>query len=297
MVTGDKAFMPGHPRFDLQRAAVDDLQAAYWGRGSLWPALPEGGIDVVTAQDPFWRGFFGLYAARKLGAKLNVQVHADLRGQRPLKRGLARFVLRHADSIRVVSSKLKEQVERLGARARVTVLPVFVDMSRFAGLEHRQHPAFAKTILWFGRFEREKDPLAALSVLRAVRKEGIDAGLMMLGRGSLQSAVVSSLDELAPFVEMAPWQDPLPFLAQADVVLCTSRHESWGASMVEALAAGVAVVAPDVGIAREAGAIVTSRTELGRAVAEVLRSGRRGELKLHLRSAEAWAQGWRESLI
>jgi glycosyltransferase involved in cell wall biosynthesis len=82
----------------------------------------------------------------------------------------------------------------------------------------------------------------------------------------------------------------------ADVVLCTSKHESWGASIIESLAAGIPVVAPDVGIAREAGAIIMPRSDLGKAVEDVLNSGQRGELRISMPSAEEWARSWRETL-
>lgn len=83
----------------------------------------------------------------------------------------------------------------------------------------------------------------------------------------------------------------------ADVVVCTSKHESWGASIVEALAAGVPVVAPDVGVAREAGAILADRTELSQKVIEVLQKPVHGKLTLELRGPEAWAHAWKESLV
>lgn len=66
---------------------------------------------------------------------------------------------------------------------------------------------------------------------------------------------------------------PAVFLETADVVLCTSLYESWGASIVEALAAGVPVVAPDVGVAKEAGATVVPRAQLAEAVVRVLEEG------------------------
>ena len=68
VITGDRRFGPGNPRYDLQRQAVEELTVVYWGRGALLPKLPAGPFDVVTAQDPFWRGFVGWYAAKRLRA-------------------------------------------------------------------------------------------------------------------------------------------------------------------------------------------------------------------------------------
>lgn len=293
MITGDRRFLPGHPRYDLMRSAVDDLQVVYWGRGSFWPKLPQGAYDVVTAQDPFWRGLFGWYAAKRLGAKLNVQVHADLDSVSATKHILMQIVLRHADSVRVVSQNLKAQAGKLAPKTKVGVLPVYVDLERYRAIVREPHDG--KVVLWLGRFEDEKDPLLAVEVFKKLHAQGSHASFVMLGAGSLQRDLEKAAADFP--VSFPGWHDPLPYLAQADVVLCTSKFESWGASVVEALAAGVPVVSPDVGVAREAGAIVVSRELMPGAVVEALRSGMRGTLKLELLSGPEWAQHWRTTLV
>lgn len=297
IITGDRKFVPGNPRYDLM-ASWADMVAVYWGRGSLMPDIPKGPYEMVTSQDPFWRGLFALRAARRLKARFNVQVHTDLRAQGFIKRVLARRVLRAADSVRVVSESLRAQVEALGVRMPIFVLPIYQDLSKSEGLNHQQHPRFKKTILWIGRFEREKDPLKAISILEDVRHAGIEAGLIMLGAGSLDATLKQRVQDrgLEDYVEFPGWQDPVSHLAQADVVVSTSHYEGFGASIVEALAAGVPVVAPDVGIAREAGAVVVERKLLASATIEALRAGGRGELRLPVLGKEAWAEAWVTSL-
>ena len=291
MITGDKRFGPGHPRFDAQAGAVERLEVIFWGRGALWPKVPQGPFDVVTVQDPFWRGLFAKRVARMLGARFNVQVHTDLAAQPRVRRVLASMVLRKATSVRVVSETIKKQVLRLGVRAPITVLPVFVELERFKAIVPVPHAQ--KTILWVGRFEYEKDPLRALEIIQTIP----EATLVMLGSGSLEQKLRTVSGRLNLPVEFPGWHEPAGYLARADVVLSTSRHESWGQSIVEALAAGVPVVAPDVGIAREAGAVVVPRSDLGRAVAQVLASGTRGVLALSLPTKEAWAKEWAQSLV
>lgn len=287
VITGDKNFSAS-PRFALQAAAVEKLAVAYWGRGSIWPVVPKEHFDVITAQDPFWRGLFAWRAARRLRARFNVQVHTDLSAQGWVRHILGQIILRHADTVRVVSEKIKKQVEHMGVRASITVLPVYIDVERFKNIQAQAHSQ--KTILWMGRFEPEKDPLAAVEVLTQVP----GARLIMLGKGSLEGALRAKAHGLA--VEFPGWQDPVSYLAAADVVLCTSQHESYGMSIIEALAAGVPVVAPDVGVAKEAGAIIKTRSDLAAGVAEVLRTERRGALKLPLLSAQAWVTEWVKTL-
>src|SRR3989344_3257308 len=94
MITGDKNVLtPGteaHARAELQKSQVEKLEIVYWGAGALiTPLRVHGRFDVVTAQDPFWRGLVGWFVARRMGAKLNIQVHTDLSVQYFFRRVLA----------------------------------------------------------------------------------------------------------------------------------------------------------------------------------------------------------------
>lgn len=291
MITGDRRFVPGNERYELQRAAVEDLRVVYWGRGNYWPSIPKG-FDVVTVQDPFWRGLFGWISARRIGARFNVQVHTDLSAHFFIRHILAQIVLRHADSVRVVSEKIRKQVENAGVRGKISVLPVYIDVSRFTHIVAQPHSP--KMILWTGRFEEEKNPLGAIEVFRKIHAQQSQIKFVMLGTGNLEAKVKQEAVGLP--IEFPGWQDPAPFLSVADVALCTSWHESFGASIIESLAAGVPVVAPDVGVAGEAGATVTSRDNLADAVLEILQKETRGHLKLQMPDSDAWTKQWLETL-
>ncbi|MCK5059874.1 MAG: glycosyltransferase [Candidatus Pacebacteria bacterium] len=297
-ITGDKNFKEGHPRFDLQARSVEKLSVVFWGKGYTSPKIPEEKFDVVTSQDPFWRGLFAWRTARRIGAKFNVQVHADIPSQSFLKRLIARLVLNHADSIRAVSQKIKEQVENTGTTTPIFVLPVYVNWEHFRKVSqyyiNKYVPDSQPTLLWLGRFEDEKDPLFALSVFKKVYKAVPNAKLVMLGSGSLEKMLRKEAKELP--IEFPGWCDSTPYLLKARIVFSTSRAESWGMSIVEALSIGVPVVSPDVGIAKEAGAIVVSREKLAETIIDTLNSNIHGELKLQLLSKEEWATEWRKTL-
>lgn len=302
MISGDKRILePGttaHERYKLQASQVEVLDVIVWPHASfLKPFFVQERYDAVTAQDPFWRGLVAWFVARRVGARLNIQVHTDLTTQSWVKHVLAQIVLRHADSVRVVSERIQQQIKNMGVRASSSILPVFIDVEAFRNLKPRVHAQ--KTILWIGRFEKEKDPLRAISILEDVRNANIDAKLVMVGDGSLQPQLqqCATKRSLELPITIVPWQkDITPQLEVADVVVCTSHTESWGASIVEALASGVPVVAPDVGVAREAGAIVVDRESLSQAVVEVLKAGTRGALQIAMPTAQEWAVRWKDSL-
>jgi glycosyltransferase involved in cell wall biosynthesis len=293
MVSGDKGFGPGHPRYDLMRQAVDRLEIVYVGRGRFWPTIPSGPFDVVTAQEPLWRGCLAWWLSRRFNAKLNLQVHADVRSYSRVSSWWAGYLLRKAQTVRVVSEEVKEQVWSLGVTAPVAVLPVFVDVSRFQHLTREPHEGLV--VLWIGRFEEEKDPMGAVEIFKEILDKHVQAKLIMLGKGSLGAALKAKATGLP--VTFPGWQDSGEYLTKADVVLSTSRHESWGASIVEALAAGVPVVAPDVGVAEAAGATVTERENLAEVLTEVLLKKPQGVLKLVLPTREEWVEKWKKTLV
>jgi glycosyltransferase involved in cell wall biosynthesis len=301
MISGDhnlaREGTSARERFLLQKSAVEALELVLWPSQFFRPFFLKGKFDVVTSQDPFWRGLVAWVAAKRLHAKLNVQVHADLAAQSPVKHVLAQIVLKHADSVRVVSQKIREQVMRI-SDVPVSILPVYIDFARFTGLQKERHPKFIKTILWVGRFAAEKNPEAAITVLGELRSRGVDAGLVMLGEGPLQNALEKLVRDrdVAKYVEFPGWQDPVKYLKYADVVLCTSQAESFGASIVEALAAGIPVISYDVGVAREAGAIIAAKDTLADKTREALETGSTAELKFPILRKEEWAEKWKQSL-
>lgn len=301
MVSGDANIVQPQgaaaERLAIQRLAVDVLDVAVWpqqhGTFATLGKAVRGSYDVITAQDPFWRGIFGWKLALLTGAKFNVQVHSDLRAVRGVRRLVARFVLRRADTIRVVSDRGAEEVRALRLRGRVSVLPMYLPLERFRAVV--RNPAEPPIILWVGRMEVEKNPLEAIHLFGELLKQGVRAELVMLGKGSLMHAAAAASKHLP--VRLLGWQDPIPFLAQASVVVSTSPYESWGASIIEALAAGVPVVSYDVGVAKEAGAIITTKEKIIDVLVRVLTSHPEGRLNLTLLDADAWQKAWRASLV
>ncbi len=313
MITGDARLLePGteaHERYLLQKAQVDELMAVVWSPSRPWALFAVLGhalsrrFDVVTAQDPLWRGLLGLAAARLGGAKLQVQLHGDLRYITGLSHALLQIVLWHADAVRAVSETIKAQAESLGVRAYVDVLPVFVDAEVIRAAPatdiKKEFPQFGKTVLFVGRLEPEKNCAEALRVFADVAREFPGAGLIVAGGGSQLAMLKTEARDLglAQKVVFAGYRtDALSLYKAVDCLLVTSLHESWGAAIVEALYADCAVVSPDVGVAREAGAIVVGREQLAQAVIDVLRSGARGRLRFELPDRQEWARRWRETL-
>jgi len=266
--------------------------------------------DIVSAQDPFLIGLTAWCAARLSGAKLHVQVHTDVFSpgfsahsrKNRLFVVLARFILRRADAVRVVSERIKETLKPLHLTTPVSVLPVFVDGEAITRAEaidkKKEFPDFQKLVLVVSRLEPEKNVTAAIRAFFQIQKAQVGAGLVIVGSGSEGAALYELAQELGieKQIVFVGARDSLPFYKVADLLLVTSEFEGYGMVIVEALVAGCPVVSYDVGVAREAGAILASPEELPSRAIAVLSEGRRGSLSFPLLSESEYRDMWRAEI-
>ena len=234
--------------------------------------------DVVSVQDPFETGIAAWFIARMYRVPLHVQVHTDFLSpeyarfstKNRLRVWIAGFVLRRAVRVRVVSERIKKSiVDTYSLHTAVSVLPIFVDLARFksaVALRDERFNRFQKKILVVSRLESEKDIARALRAYREVSPLG--SCLIIVGEGSERDMLERLTCEMgiADRVFFEGTQDAAPYYAFADLVLVTSCYEGYGLVIVEALAAGKPVLSTDVGIAREAGAIIASSNDFAAAL-------------------------------
>ena len=220
--------------------------------------------DVVSAQDPFETGLTAFFIARYWRVPLAIEVHTDFFAPSFVRHSLlnrlrvliARFVLPRADGGYAVSERVAGEINhRYHPRTAMAVFPIFVELDRFRSIVRTPE---RNALLWIGRFEAEKNPALALESFAAVCRSGSEVKLTMLGTGRLEPVLKKRAAQLglADRVTFPGWKDVSPYLARADLLLVTSEYEGYGMAIVEALDAGVPVLSTDVGIAREAGAII-----------------------------------------
>lgn len=231
--------------------------------------------DVVTAQDPFESGLAAKRIAKRLGARLHVQIHTDFLHSHFAQQSLlnnirihiANAVIPQADCIRVVSEKIQRTLqEHYQLRNMPTVLPIFVDVEHFKNADstfdlRKKYSQFEIILLMVGRLESEKRFEMALDALAEAVKDFPKAGLVVVGEGSEHTRLQERARTLGILnnVVFEGWKkDLVSYYRGANLLLVTSRYEGYGMTIVEALASGCPVLSTDVGIAREAGAVVAS---------------------------------------
>lgn len=228
------------------------------------------GVDIVSAQDPFETAIAAWLIARYHRAPLHVQVHTDFLDPAYAKHSLknrirvfiAGFILRRAARVRVVSNRVRESVLRRNLSTSVSVLPIYIDLERLRNASapddlRKKFAGFAHRLLVVSRLEPEKNIQLALRAFAA--SAPATSCLMILGTGSESASLKKTVEslKLGKRVFFEGWKDPAPYYVLADLVLVPSTYEGYGQVIIEALASGKPVLSTDVGVARDAGAIVT----------------------------------------
>lgn len=261
-----------------------------YGFGALYKGLAlRGEIDVVSVQDPFETGLVGLILATFLGVPLHAQVHTDFLSPyfrahsfiNRLRIYIAGAVLRRAAHVRVVSKRILEGVEKkYSLQGRTSVLPVFVDVAKIknahsAPVLEARYASFTYKLLVVARLEPEKNVLLALRAFASCKDT--NACLIIVGEGSQKQLLEAEVRVLGvgDRVFFEGRQDSLLYYPLASLVLVPSLYEGYGLVIVEALAAGKPVLATDVGVAREEGALVASPEQFAEALEKWFVSGER----------------------
>lgn len=258
----------------------------------VWHAIKIGRdlskADIVTVQDPFETGLAGLLIARTMGARLHVQVHTDflspaytrLSLMNRLRYLIAGFVLRRASRVRVVSERVRSSIQKkYNLTTSMTVLPIFVDVAKFQNaqpLDNLTDDRITNStykLLVVSREAPEKNIRLAVESFKKVAPH--NACLILIGDINLDD--ISVRDRI---FGMGRW-DPERFYKSVDLVLVPSHYEGYGLVIIEALAAGKPVLSTDVGIAREAGAIITDEAHFADALKQWFESGPR---EMHLKN-------------
>ena len=209
------------------------------------------GVSLVHSHG-YRSDIIGLLAARRAG----VPIVSTLHGWTPLNRSLRfyeavdRFVLRWFDHIICVSRPLYEQIRRSFSSDRVTLLPNAVSAPPTGGLSLTTRSTSRKTLLFVGRLSYEKGVDILLRAFAHSFTGRDDTRMLILGDGPDRAAYEQLARDLRvdDSVEFLGFQrDVLSFYRCADLYVLPSRSEGLPMSLLEAMSAGLPLVATRVG--------------------------------------------------
>ena len=209
--------------------------------------------DVVHAH---YATGYGLWGYSQKAAPLIVTVWGtDIADALAGKLFIAPIVRRALKAARFVTSPsrfLLEQTARLepSAADKLVLLPFGVPM-RVDEETRRAHPGMVR-VIFTKQFYPTYAPEMVVRAFAAACRRLPDLHLLMIGGGPLQSrlaSLVGSLD-LGERVEIKGWIDPdqaQGYIQDSDIMVMPSIMESFGVAAVEAAAAGIPVIATNVG--------------------------------------------------
>lgn len=173
-------------------------------------------------------------------------------------RAVTRLALRAGVRLVAIGEAVQASVRRLYGQPAAFVIQNGIPVADFAVDEARRRAARAAVgardeelnLLFAGRFNEQKDPLSLIEALARPALRDRPWRLRMAGDGELRPAVEAAVRArgLQGRVELLGVRGDLPALmAASDALVLPSRYEGNPLVVLEALAAGLAVVATEVG--------------------------------------------------
>ena len=205
--------------------------------------------------------------------------------------------LRNCEHVVVPTESVREMLAKnYGIERGVSVVPTPVDLVKFQDIQPEKIRASfglegKEVLLFVGRLSREKglDMLLQAFILIQELRPGVR--LLLLGRGPYEEALKAKqaklgLKNLVIFAGAVPHEEVPGYYAAADLFVFPSTTETQGLVIIEAMAAGlpvVAVRAPGaVDVLTEGGGVLTENKSeaFAREVVDILAdSGRQKELR------------------
>lgn len=234
--------------------------------------FPEAEYDVITTEDVLFAGLGGLLVRRKFKKPLNVQTF-DSRinnpfwlkesGKNHLLNAIAKFVVKRADTIRVVAECTKKNLIEMGIKAeKIFVVPTIIDVSRFDNVDGSEirkkylKNESGRIVMFVGRLSKEKNIPMLIRAFASVSGEFPDARLLIVGGGPEREKLEAlaaglGLGEKAIFAGPVEYDLIPQYHAAADIFVLPSFHEGRANVLVEAALASTPIIATDAGDAGE----------------------------------------------
>jgi phosphatidylinositol alpha-mannosyltransferase len=260
-----------------------------WRATRQW--LREQPLDVLHIHEPNAPGV-GMFALAMSSGPITATFHTSTTGSMILGAAdgvLAPLLEKIRGRIAVSTLARRWQMEALGSDA--VEIPNGVDVSAFTDVDTSAEPTDAPTVAFLGRYDEPRKGMGVLAAaLPAVLRDVPDLRLRVMGDGderALRATLPVGLD--VEFLGRVDDTRKAAVLAAADAYCAPNTGgESFGIVLVEAMAAGTAVVAADLDAFRrvlrdgECGELATvgDADALAAALTRVLTDpGRRADLR------------------
>jgi glycosyltransferase involved in cell wall biosynthesis len=148
-----------------------------------------------------------------------------------------------------VSERVRDDLitYRIAPPEKIVAIPLGLDLTCFA-VGPRRQPQPEPVIGIVGRLVPIKNQALFIEMARGLIRDGFPGRFMVIGDGELRAELEKSAADLGHRITFTGWRRDLPEVyGQLSVVVNTSLNEGTPVALIEAMAAGVPVVATAVG--------------------------------------------------
>lgn len=224
-------------------------------------------LDIAHVHSPFLLGRWGAKCARRFGLPLVFTYHTlydqyvhyipiPQEVARELAIRYSRHFCNQCDLVITPTPEVERLVRGYGIHTRIKVIPTGVPVHRFRNRrpgwlrKNWDIPVDAPVCLFVGRLTREKNLEFLLESFQLVKTECPQAVLVIVASGPLEAELKRSAANLGLiegrdlyFTGRLPYEDLIDVYFDADLFVFASVTETQGLVLIEAMAAGLPVVA------------------------------------------------------
>ncbi|PHQ27211.1 glycosyl transferase family 1 [Marinobacter guineae] len=227
------------------------------------------GPDIIHLHHPFWLGSLGLFVARRLKVPAIYTYHTRLEHYAhfvPLPGMLFRNLISHAlikhfankcDGVIVPTYSTEEYLRMIGVKTPTFVQPTGIEYQRFQDvrpedieqLRDQLNLGDEKVFVSVSRLSNEKNIDFMIEAIDALRREtDVPFRFLMIGDGHQKDRLQEKIEQLGlaqyfTLVGAVPPEDMAIWYRLGDAFLFASKSETQGMVILEAMAAGLPVVA------------------------------------------------------
>ena len=163
----------------------------------------------------------------------------------------AKIIMKNADSLLALTENMKQKMREMCDRD-ISVVPNGIDLERFKISSGGKKGDSAKTIIFVGRLHPVKAVQYLIEAMAIIHQEMPDVKLVIVGDGAERSRLEELAERLdlkscIQFAGQVPQERIPQVMHQADVFALPSLTEGFPVVLLEAMAAGLPIVATNVG--------------------------------------------------
>jgi glycosyltransferase involved in cell wall biosynthesis len=240
---------------------ADYILRAGWLTSRNWATISSAvaGSDLLWLRLPASNGVLALAAARRhrvphfAWVAGSVEAVANAQRRAAPTRILASLVGTAYDAVTRLAGRSGPSIELGPGLFTSVVTDAEIEETRSAVREAATGPA---RVVWAGRMAAEKGLTDLVDAVRLLREGGRDVALVLVGDGPARPAVESALavlpaDRVEDYGFIGDRESYMGLLRTGDLLVHPSRADAVPKVLVEAMAAGLPIVATEAGAVRE----------------------------------------------